>query len=560
MSLTYTVTHDYLEEQLKESYFQKLISIRESKKNQIEHYFEDIQNRLSTLAMMPYTKQASIDIINSYNTEKLDEIIKRYDKIFNNYISKNGFDDLIIIDIKSDNIVYTAQKASDFSTNILTGISKNTNLNRLYQDIKKSPESSKVKMVDFANYSPIDGKPVSFFATTIYDHSYQPIAILAVEVSIDKIDSIMTANQEWKQEGLGESGETYIIGSDCTMRNNSRFFIENRQEYLKKVAKKSLSEDEIARIKYHNSTILIQGIDDEICQDILSLKRGQKIFKDYRGTEVLSAHTHLDIDGVHWAILSEIDKEEAYKIFDAINSRVYTILFAIFIITISMTILFSKTITKPLDILTKAVKDVGKGDFSKRVEIECSDEIGELANCFNSSLDELEKMTSSAEHFSKLSMTDNLTQLYNRVKLHQDLDSEIKRMNRTHSHLSLIMFDIDHFKKINDTHGHDVGDITLQDLANIVKSSIRETDILARWGGEEFMILLPDTSLDSAKDVASKIRANINAYRFETIGSLTCSFGVSEYKYIDTKETLLKRVDQALYSAKENGRDRVESM
>jgi diguanylate cyclase (GGDEF)-like protein len=344
------------------------------------------------------------------------------------------------------------------------------------------------------------------------------------------------------------------------MRNNSRFFIENRQEYLKKVAKKSLSEDEIARIKYHNSTILIQGIDDEICQDILSLKRGQKIFKDYRGTEVLSAHTHLDIDGVHWAILSEIDKEEAYKIFDAINSRVYTILFAIFIITISMTILFSKTITKPLDILTKAVKDVGKGDFSKRVEIECSDEIGELANCFNSSLDELEKMTSSAEHFSKLSITDNLTQLYNRVKLHQDLDSEIKRMNRTHSHLSLIMFDIDHFKKINDTHGHDVGDITLQDLANIVKSSIRETDILARWGGEEFMILLADTSLNSAKDVASKIRANINAYRFETIGSLTCSFGVSEYKYIDTKETLLKRVDQALYSAKENGRDRVESM
>ena len=152
---------------------------------------------------------------------------------------------------------------------------------------------------------------------------------------------------------------------------------------------------------------------------------------------------------------------------------------------------------------------------------------------------------------------DNLTSLFNRQKLHNHLDTEIQRQQRYKREFALIMFDIDNFKNINDTYGHDVGDIVLKVLSNIAKDSTRSTDIVSRWGGEEFMILLPETSLDDAINIANKIRTTIQAYKFEQIEHfITISLGVTTFKIEDdTKEQLLKRVDIALYKAKENGKN-----
>lgn len=156
---------------------------------------------------------------------------------------------------------------------------------------------------------------------------------------------------------------------------------------------------------------------------------------------------------------------------------------------------------------------------------------------------------------------DHLTTLYNRQKLTLELENEIKRFRRYQHNLSIIMFDIDHFKAINDNYGHDIGDEVLIKLSTLSKKTIRQTDTLSRWGGEEFIILLPETSQDGASYIAEKLRIDIESSKLsDTIMSpVTVSFGVTSFKENDDKTTFLKRVDDALYKAKNTGRNKVIS-
>jgi diguanylate cyclase (GGDEF)-like protein len=123
--------------------------------------------------------------------------------------------------------------------------------------------------------------------------------------------------------------------------------------------------------------------------------------------------------------------------------------------------------------------------------------------------------------------------------------------------LSIVFFDIDHFKNVNDTYGHLVGDEVLRHIARLVKSTLRQSDMVARWGGEEFILLLPDTPLDSAARVAENLRAIIEHETFDVVEHISCSFGVSVLRENETDDELLQRVDELLYQAKTRGRNRV---
>jgi len=160
----------------------------------------------------------------------------------------------------------------------------------------------------------------------------------------------------------------------------------------------------------------------------------------------------------------------------------------------------------------------------------------------------------------ELSITDKLTQLYNRVKLEEIFTIELERVKRYHHDFSVIMLDIDHFKSVNDTHGHNVGDDVLKDVAEILKSSIRATDFVGRWGGEEFIIITLETGKKDTVKLANLIRKNMENHIFNVIGSKTASFGVSSYQDGDTQESLIKRADDALYEAKNTGRNKVVSL
>jgi diguanylate cyclase (GGDEF)-like protein len=154
--------------------------------------------------------------------------------------------------------------------------------------------------------------------------------------------------------------------------------------------------------------------------------------------------------------------------------------------------------------------------------------------------------------------TDPLTGLHNRLKLGPSLVGEIERVDRYNTPLSLVLFDIDHFKKINDTYGHVVGDQVLVQLSRFVPNLIRSMDLLARWGGEEFLILLPGSDGPMALQVAEKLREAISNLVFDEVGSITCSFGVTQYAATETAAQFIARADGALYRAKADGRNRTK--
>ena len=157
----------------------------------------------------------------------------------------------------------------------------------------------------------------------------------------------------------------------------------------------------------------------------------------------------------------------------------------------------------------------------------------------------------------KLSTTDSLTKLYNRLKIDELLEKTLYSAVRYGRVFSLIMIDIDHFKKVNDTFGHLVGDKALLQLADILRAQVRKTDHLGRWGGEEFLIISEDTDLKGAELMAEKLRTAVARASFPDIGSLTISLGVKSYQEGDSRITMIQRVDTALYRAKESGRNQV---
>lgn len=168
---------------------------------------------------------------------------------------------------------------------------------------------------------------------------------------------------------------------------------------------------------------------------------------------------------------------------------------------------------------------------------------------------ELQDKIAQIEHISN---TDPLTRIANRKKFEEELSREKSRADRYHHPLSLAIFDIDHFKQVNDTYGHKTGDGVLQNLTAFVAAHIRDIDVFARWGGEEFVLIFPDIPLEGALSGANKLRQLISEREMVPGLKVTCSFGVTEYQSGDSIEQLFGRIDNALYRAKNAGRNRVE--
>lgn len=200
--------------------------------------------------------------------------------------------------------------------------------------------------------------------------------------------------------------------------------------------------------------------------------------------------------------------------------------------------------------LTWQAQQVAKGDYSQRVAF-----MGDFAAAFNAMVESL-----AAKEAALLAQarTDALTGLPNRLKLNEVLASELARYQRYKTPFSLALFDIDHFKQINDTYGHQQGDQVLQQVARVVRQLIRAVDTVGRWGGEEFLLVLPETPLAGAVTTVERLRQAVAAADYGPVGRVTASFGVAEVRAGDDADKLLRRADTALYRAKNRGRNRVE--
>ena len=157
-----------------------------------------------------------------------------------------------------------------------------------------------------------------------------------------------------------------------------------------------------------------------------------------------------------------------------------------------------------------------------------------------------------------LSSLDSLTKLYNRRKIDEILDNELSRSERHNRPLVVSIFDIDDFKNVNDIYGHIVGDKVLIELAQLIKASTRKSDYFGRWGGEEFILIFPETTIDQATALVEKLRNIISSHPFLDAKNITCSFGITQMEKYDTITTIINKADKGLYEAKNSGKNCVK--
>ncbi|NCC24346.1 MAG: diguanylate cyclase [Deltaproteobacteria bacterium] len=222
---------------------------------------------------------------------------------------------------------------------------------------------------------------------------------------------------------------------------------------------------------------------------------------------------------------------------------------------LSLVVLTTRRLLRILDTLAENIDRItGSHDFSTRIPSHARGEIGTIVRGFNTLLDTAETLLKEKQ---RQAYTDALTGVPNRLYFTEVAHNQIARRQRHSGPMSLIMFDIDHFKRINDTHGHDVGDDVLRKLTSRIQASVRSIDVFARWGGEEFIILLPDDPPEAAMVLAEKLRSLVEDTDFGPADRVTVSFGVAGLHPDDDFDGLCKRADLALYESKNSGRNRV---
>ena len=229
-----------------------------------------------------------------------------------------------------------------------------------------------------------------------------------------------------------------------------------------------------------------------------------------------------------------------------------------------LSFLFSGTISRPLVLLKHAANRVAQGDLDCRVEIDTHDEIGELAATFNRMVADMKRSTQQLQEVNRklheVSITDGLTGLCNYAHFMDELIKEEARAQRSNSNFGIILFDLDLFKAVNDTYGHEKGNILLRAVSDILKANARRMDTVARYGGEEFAMLMPD-SKGAEREVAERIRKKIEGTEFTGIADtpvrITISGGVCTYpRDAQSVSELLDRADKGLYMAKTGGRNK----
>lgn len=306
----------------------------------------------------------------------------RYHPIIRSYLEKFEFYDIFLVDDETGHIIYSVYKEVDFGTSLLDGPYANSNLAEVFKAAKQGREKDFVRLVDFKPYQPSYNAPASFIASPIYEN-YECLGVLIFQMPIQKINDIMTNRQEWADVGLGESGETYIVADDYTLRNQSRFFIEDRANYFKMIEDIGIPESTITQIKNFESTVGLQPVKTIGTVSALNGETAAKIFDDYRGVPVLSSYKPLEIDDMNWVIMSEIDKQEAFSHVYELRKNIILISFGLLLAIFFTAWFVSKKITKPIKILTVKAEELASGNLDVHIDEEGGDEIGILSKSFN---------------------------------------------------------------------------------------------------------------------------------------------------------------------------------
>lgn len=344
----------------------------------------------------PYSTGSKDFLNDAGDGSSYSHIHREIHPIFRDYLLKFGYYDIFLIDLDRGEIVYTVFKEVDVGTSLLEGPYAETGLARVFRAARDADSPDFVVVDDFEPYHPSYNSAAAFIASPIYEGD-EPIGVLAFQMPIDRINLIMTNDQNWADVGLGESGETYIVASDFKLRNQSRFLIEDSENYLRMIEETGKSPATIERIRNLNSSIGLQEVRTEGTRDALAGHSDTRIFNDYRGVPVLSSYRPLDIDGLNWAIMSEIDKAEAFATIGQLARKLLLTVALLLLFTIVAAGLVARTITRPLAQLGRNSRALASGNLEVQIDTSSGDEIGDLSRDFEHMRRSLKKAINELE-------------------------------------------------------------------------------------------------------------------------------------------------------------------
>ena len=375
------------------------------------------------------------------------------------------------------------------------------------------------------------------------------MGILLVAVPVQRADGRLLGalaarlNLSGAKDGLltfapGKYGQIYLIGSGGN-------FIVNSLTTSAELMRLSLKPGVLERLRKRAGAVMA--------------------YESVSGVEVLGSLKQ--VPRVGWAVLAEIPVDTAYHQIRRFRDLTLAIVAGLLLVVTAIAYHLALLIVRPLERLTKGAAEVAEGDLAVDLPT-ATGEVGDLTYVFNHMVGRLrqsrkeldavnETLRTKNEELERLSASDSLTGLSNRRVLTQRLSEELLRAQRQSHSFTMVMLDVDHFKKYNDTHGHPAGDEVLKKVANILRNCTRAGDCTARYGGEEFAVLLSGKSGDTALQLAERIRERVAAEEFVG-GKVTISAGIAEFpQHGHTAEAVISSADEALYEAKREGRNRV---
>jgi diguanylate cyclase (GGDEF)-like protein len=299
-------------------------------------------------------------------------------------------------------------------------------------------------------------------------------------------------------------------------------------------------------------------------ETLRQLERADSTAVSYRSPDGVAVVGALaPVPGSEWSAVDEIPASIAFRDMRRLRNTTALLVVALLAVVGSLAYILGLLIVRPLDRLTLAADRVAEGDLDVGVPASGGGELSRLTAVFN---DMVRRLREGRAELERLSVTDELTGLANRRRLMVELERELRRSDRHEHPFSILMLDVDRFKRFNDTWGHPAGDVVLNRLAHTLKECVRDVDTVARYGGEEFMVILPETPAAEAARVAERIRASTERDRFTPEGGaeethITVSVGYAVFpEHARTPQAMIEAADQALYRAKDAGRNRVKTL
>ena len=311
-----------------------------------------------------------------------------YHPLLRSAAARFGFYDVMLADPQSGVLFYSVGKEVDFATSLRAGPYRHSNVSAAVARCTAPADWSAVCFEDFAPYAPSRGVPTSFMAAPVIDQGIV-IAVLIAQLSVEEIDSVVTGDRHWRQDGFGATGEAYIVGPDHLVRSGPRAFYENPDQYFAELKQGGELDENIDAIRRYGTPVLHQRVVTEAARAALAGVEGTGEILGYRRIPILASWGPLAIPGTKWALIAKIDTSEAFAPIYKLQRHLMIVGGMALLAVIVTAAWLSRSLLGPLRELTAGVTRFAAGDYSARVAVRTRDEIGALCTAFNGMVEEL---------------------------------------------------------------------------------------------------------------------------------------------------------------------------